>query len=277
LVRAVSSYYKRRAKARGIENPRVGCVAFTQRFDSALRLNLHFHVLWMDGVYWCGPGADGGAEFHVAERLTDDDVERLARALRDRVMRFLQRSGKLSGEAEGCGDVEHPVLEMLSAAAVQGRRGLGPRAGAHAPRLGRGSAAGGEFRRGKLCADCEGFSVHAGVRIPGYCRERLEKLCRYAARPPVVHERLSLSADGSKVLYKLKRRYRDGSTHVVLEPLELIERLAALALARPTEQARQGPRARTCAEAACELDDVPRDPRAGGVVPGPSGACPRGG
>ncbi len=112
--------------------------------------------------------------------------------------------------------------------AVQGRRGLGPRAGAHAPRLGRGSARGGEFRRGKLCADCEGFSLHAGVRIPGYCRERLEKLCRYAARPPVVHERMSLSADGSKVLYKLKRRYRDGSTHVVLEPLELIERLAAL-------------------------------------------------
>ncbi len=39
---------------------------------------------------------------------------------------------------------------------------------------------------------------------------------------------MSLSADGKKVLYRLKRRYRDGSTHVVLDPLELIERLAAL-------------------------------------------------
>ena len=39
---------------------------------------------------------------------------------------------------------------------------------------------------------------------------------------------MSLTADGSKVIYKLKRRYRDGSTHVVLDPLALIERLAAL-------------------------------------------------
>ena len=39
---------------------------------------------------------------------------------------------------------------------------------------------------------------------------------------------MSLSADGSKVIYKLKRKFRDGSTHVVLEPLDLIARLAAL-------------------------------------------------
>lgn len=40
-------------------------------------------------------------------------------------------------------------------------------------------------------------------------------------------DRLSLTKTG-KVLYKLKRRYRDGSTHVVLDPMTLIERLAAL-------------------------------------------------
>jgi hypothetical protein len=39
LVRAVASFYKRRARDQGIADPRVGCVAFTQRFDSALRLN----------------------------------------------------------------------------------------------------------------------------------------------------------------------------------------------------------------------------------------------
>ena len=72
-------------------------------------------------------------------------------------------------------DVEPGVLEALSAATVQGRRGLGPRAGAYASRLGRGTAGGGEFRRGKLCADYDGFSLHGGVRMPGYCRERLEK------------------------------------------------------------------------------------------------------
>lgn len=30
------------------------------------------------------------------------------------------------------------------------------------------------------------------------------------------------------MIYKLKRRFREGSTHVVLDPLALIERLAAL-------------------------------------------------
>ena len=34
--------------------------------------------------------------------------------------------------------------------------------------------------------------------------------------------------DSGKVLYKLKRKFRDGSTHVVLDPLDLIARLAAL-------------------------------------------------
>ena len=34
-------------------------------------------------------------------------------------------------------------------------------------------------------------------------------------------------ADG-RLLYRLKRRWRDGTTHVIYEPLELMERLAAL-------------------------------------------------
>ena len=40
-------------------------------------------------------------------------------------------------------------------------------------------------------------------------------------------ERLSLLADG-RLLYRLKHRWRDGTTHVIFEPLELIEKLAPL-------------------------------------------------
>ncbi len=54
-----------------------------------------------------------------------------------------------------------------------------------------------------------------------------ERLCRYAGRPPVATERLSHLSDG-RLLYRLKRRWRDGTTHVIYEPLELMERLAAL-------------------------------------------------
>jgi hypothetical protein len=67
----------------------------------------------------------------------------------------------------------------------------------------------------------------AGVDIPPYLREKLERLCRYVSRPPIAEERLTLTASGP-VRYTLKTPYRDGTTHIVLEPLDLMARLAAL-------------------------------------------------
>ena len=65
-----------------------------------------------------------------------------------------------------------------------------------------------------LCADVDGFSLHAGVRVPVGDRERLEKLCRYAGRPAIAESRLSLQPDG-RVSYELKRRWKDGTGRVV--------------------------------------------------------------
>ena len=72
-----------------------------------------------------------------------------------------------------------------------------------------------------------GFSLHAGVDIAPHQRGKLERLCRYVSRPPVASERLALTASG-QVRYALKTPYRDGTTHIVLEPLDLMARLAAL-------------------------------------------------
>jgi hypothetical protein len=52
-------------------------------------------------------------------------------------------------------------------------------------------------------------------------------LFRYAGRPAIAESRLSLLPDG-RVAYSLKKTWRDGSTHVVMEPQVLIERLLAL-------------------------------------------------
>jgi hypothetical protein len=51
--------------------------------------------------------------------------------------------------------------------------------------------------------------------------------CRYVARPPVATERLSTLPDG-RLLYRLRHHWRDGTTHVLFEPLELVGKLAAL-------------------------------------------------
>lgn len=72
-----------------------------------------------------------------------------------------------------------------------------------------------------------GFSLYAGVDIAPTERAKLEHLCRYLSRPPVSSERLALTASG-QVRYTLKTPYRDGTTHIVLEPLDLIAHLAAL-------------------------------------------------
>ncbi len=50
---------------------------------------------------------------------------------------------------------------------------------------------------------------------------------RYIARPAISEKCLSLTAQG-KVRYALKTPYRDGTTHVIFEPLDFIARLAAL-------------------------------------------------
>jgi hypothetical protein len=71
------------------------------------------------------------------------------------------------------------------------------------------------------------FNLHAGVYIPAHGRIRLKKFCRYVGRPPVVLDRLSLLPDG-RLKYWLKKRWRDGTTHVIFEPLELMEKLAVL-------------------------------------------------
>lgn len=72
-----------------------------------------------------------------------------------------------------------------------------------------------------------GFSLHAATVCEAWQRSRLERLCRYITRPPIATKRLSIDPQG-RAIYRYKQPFRDGSTHVVLEPLDFIARLAAL-------------------------------------------------
>lgn len=61
----------------------------------------------------------------------------------------------------------------------------------------------------------------------GRDRRRLERLCRYLARPPLSQERLSLHPDG-RVRLAFQAPWKDGTHAVLLDPLDFIARLAAL-------------------------------------------------
>jgi hypothetical protein len=65
------------------------------------------------------------------------------------------------------------------------------------------------------------------VRWRGDQPKELELLCRYITRPAIANERLKRNRAGQVVL-QLKSPYKDGTTHIVMEPLEFMERLAAL-------------------------------------------------
>ncbi len=54
--------------------------------------------------------------------------------------------------------------------------------------------------------------------LPDFRRAKLERLCRYVSRPAVAELRLSLT-DRVGVCYSLKSLWRDGTTHVLFEPL----------------------------------------------------------
>ena len=78
-----------------------------------------------------------------------------------------------------------------------------------------------------LIATSSGFSLHAGVAMAGNERDKIEKLCRYITRPAVALERLVLNQRG-QVIYTLKKPYSDGTTHIVMTKLELLEKIAAI-------------------------------------------------
>jgi hypothetical protein len=81
--------------------------------------------------------------------------------------------------------------------------------------------------RGPRQAQLDGFDLHANVWVPPNDRARLEQLGRYLLRPPLAQHRVQLRADG-RVLVTLKTVWRDGTSHLLFEPIEFLEKLAAI-------------------------------------------------
>ena len=81
--------------------------------------------------------------------------------------------------------------------------------------------------RGRCHAWADWYDLHANVRISARDRAGLERLCRYIARPPLSQKRLRELPDG-RIALGLKRAWDDGTTAIVLTPLQLLERLAAI-------------------------------------------------
>lgn len=167
--------------------------------------------------------------FRALPPPSDAEVARVVMTVRRRVLRLLARRGygQDAGAAPDLLAEESPVLSGIRGASVLGHVALGRRADARVWGPGSEPEAPWIASTGPRHAHLDGFDLHADLRVAGHDRRRLEHLCRYLLRPLVAQERLRLLADG-RGLVQLKRVWADGTSHLLFEPLEFLEKLAAL-------------------------------------------------
>ena len=70
-----------------------GPVTLIQRFGSALNLNLHFHLLFLDSVH--AEDADGKPRFHRVRAPSHCDLNALAHTLSHHITRCVEKRGLL--------------------------------------------------------------------------------------------------------------------------------------------------------------------------------------
>jgi Putative transposase len=213
-----------------------GSVSFLQRFGSSLNLNLHFHLLFLEGVYLTRPDQGRKPRFVSVEPPSDADIATVLQKISRRVIRKLRGLGYLEAGLEAPVATGHdplcdtePELARTLAASVQQRIAFGERAGQKVRRIGSGFGSAEEHPAftGPHCARVNGFSVHAHTQIPAHRRDQLEQLLRYTARGAMALERLTEDAQGNLV-YRFTKPWSDGTTGITLSPLEFLEKLAAL-------------------------------------------------
>jgi hypothetical protein len=89
--------YKLRAKhllgLRSVSDAHTGAVTLLQRFDSALRLNVHPHTLAIDGVYVQADGSDR-LVFHPLPPPTHAEVTTLAGRIAERAEAVMRKHGR---------------------------------------------------------------------------------------------------------------------------------------------------------------------------------------
>ena len=225
VVRSIETHLLQRAGLRRASGGRTGVVTLIQRHGSAANLNVHLHMLVLDGVY--EPGAEH-VRFRPVLAPTEAQLQALLARLITRLLRRLVRDGWLSEDTDPptLALEARDVVDELAAASIRYRIAEGPGAGQRTLTLRSPSLARPATPK-PLTADLQGFSLNAAVACDARQRSKLERLARYVTRPAIALERLSVDATG-RVVLELTHPFRDGTTHMVFSPQDWLARLAAL-------------------------------------------------
>lgn len=164
FLMTVLAFYEKRCGASG-------AVAVIQRCSSDLKCNPHIHAVFLDGGY---REREGELEFLALGHLRGSEVAEVLGKARKRIERILAKAGDRAHDDEEL----LPLLASVSGSAPAG------------PALRRVALGAVTMPEGKLCAQDEGFNLHAATTAGAADARGREALLRYILRPPVAQERI---------------------------------------------------------------------------------------
>jgi hypothetical protein len=134
IRRTIGQYYVNQAVKRGATRATVqsGSVTFLQRFGGSINLNLHYHVVFLEGVFVDRAAQGFKPRFLPATPPTDADIATVLQKISRRVIRHLRKLGYLEAGTEDVvptgydpASDEDPELARTMAASVQQRIAFG--------------------------------------------------------------------------------------------------------------------------------------------------------
>lgn len=210
FARALADRHRAWARSIALDESEHAAITFVQRFGSSLNLNVHLHVVVVDGVF----SRDGDElGFTAASPPTRAEMTTIVRKVRKRIEKLQSKSGEeLQLPLGACvriavspGDVRAVSVDLEQDE---------PHSAPPAPHDG-------------SAVDEHGYNLEASVRIAANDDFGREHLLRYCARPPLSLARLTALPHG-KLGYRIKKLRNRRNKLRIMTPLELLARLAAL-------------------------------------------------
>jgi len=181
-------------------------------------------VLGLDGVY--STSADGRVVFTATRAPAQSELLDVTQRVHTRVHRWLKRHGAGDEQDKADDDEPSPAASCAQLSLRLGKLGYVDSDGvAHEPDP--DHARFGMRKNTPWSAEHEGWSLHAGVTIAAGDDEGRERLCRYVVRHALSMERMSWTKDG-RIDHAVKYARSPTRTHLLLEPMQFLARLAAL-------------------------------------------------
>ena len=179
VYRAISTHLTHKAGL-SLKDGAAGAVTLIQRFGAALNLNIHFHILFLDGVYVYRDNRP--PRFQRVKAPDKGELEKLIQLISRRVGRCLERQGLLEQDTESAWLHLDPAqdtdtMPLIQASSISYRIVFGPQQGRKAFMIRTIRPLDRPDPGLERVAKANGFSLHAGVSCAGHERNKRERLC----------------------------------------------------------------------------------------------------